>query len=133
MRFGSAAGLVTLLTSLRHTLPTTPCVDVIDLLYQHRVDPNVPIEDVAGAVKDLIAAGKVRHFGLSEPGARTVRRAYAVQPVTTLPINTPYCGRRSAVLWSISKRRQKMRSNAASQSRLAFPLLRRHIFARERV
>lgn len=59
-------------------------VDVIDLLYQHRVDPNVPIEDVAGAVKDLIEAGKVRHFGLSEPGAQTVRRAHAVQPVTTL-------------------------------------------------
>jgi aryl-alcohol dehydrogenase-like predicted oxidoreductase len=59
-------------------------VEVIDLLYQHRVDPHVPIEDVAGAVKDLIAAGKVRHFGLSEPGAKTVRRAHAVQPVTTL-------------------------------------------------
>jgi aryl-alcohol dehydrogenase-like predicted oxidoreductase len=59
-------------------------VDVIDLFYQHRVDPNVPIEDVAGAVKDLIAAGKVRHLGLSEPGPQTVRRAHAVQPVTTL-------------------------------------------------
>ncbi|HEY1612763.1 MAG TPA: aldo/keto reductase [Rhizomicrobium sp.] len=59
-------------------------VDVIDLYYQHRVDPNVPIEDVAGAVKDLIAAGKVKHFGLSEPGAQTVRRAHAVQPVTAL-------------------------------------------------
>jgi aryl-alcohol dehydrogenase-like predicted oxidoreductase len=59
-------------------------IDVIDLFYQHRVDPNVPIEDVAGAVKDLIAAGKVRHFGLSEPGAQTVRRAHAVQPVTAL-------------------------------------------------
>lgn len=59
-------------------------VDVIDLFYQHRVDPDVPIEDVAGAVKDLIAAGKVKHFGLSEPGAQTVRRAHAVQPVTTL-------------------------------------------------
>ncbi len=58
--------------------------DVIDLFYQHRVDPNVPIEDVAGAVKDLIAAGKVRHFGLSEPGVQTVRRAHAVQPVTAL-------------------------------------------------
>ncbi|MEB2847986.1 aldo/keto reductase [Rhizobiales bacterium RZME27] len=58
--------------------------DVIDLFYQHRVDPNVPIEDVAGAVKDLIAAGKVRHFGMSEPGAQTVRRAHAVQPITTL-------------------------------------------------
>jgi aryl-alcohol dehydrogenase-like predicted oxidoreductase len=59
-------------------------VEVIDLFYQHRVDPSVPIEDVAGAVKDLIAAGKVRHFGLSEPGANTVRRAHAVQKVTTL-------------------------------------------------
>jgi aryl-alcohol dehydrogenase-like predicted oxidoreductase len=59
-------------------------IDTIDLLYQHRVDPNVPIEDVAGAVKDLIAEGKVRHFGLSEPGAQTVRRAHVVQPVTAL-------------------------------------------------
>lgn len=59
-------------------------IDAIDLFYQHRVDPNVPIEDVAGAVKDLIAAGKVRHFGLSEPGAQTVRRAHAVQPITAL-------------------------------------------------
>ncbi|MTJ82254.1 MAG: aldo/keto reductase [Telmatospirillum sp.] len=59
-------------------------VDVIDLFYQHRVDPDVPIEEVAGAVKDLIAAGKVRHFGLSEPGAQTVRRAHAVQPVSVL-------------------------------------------------
>lgn len=58
--------------------------DHIDLFYQHRVDPNVPIEDVAGAVKDLIREGKVRHFGLSEPGAQTVRKAHAVQPVTAL-------------------------------------------------
>src|SRR5207248_3425097 len=58
--------------------------DVIDLFYQHRVDPNVPIEDVAGAVKDLIAEGKVKHFGLSEAGAQTVRRAHTVQPVTAL-------------------------------------------------
>ncbi|MDQ2186035.1 aldo/keto reductase [Alcaligenaceae bacterium A4P071] len=58
--------------------------DVIDLLYQHRVDPNVPIEEVAGAVKDLIAEGKVKHFGLSEAGAATIRRAHAVQPVTAL-------------------------------------------------
>lgn len=58
--------------------------DRIDLLYQHRVDPNVPIEDVAGAVKDLIAEGKVRHFGLSEAGVQTIRRAHAVQPVTAL-------------------------------------------------
>jgi len=58
--------------------------DVIDLLYQHRVDPSVPIEDVAGAVKDLIQAGKVKHFGLSEAGVQTIRRAHAVQPVTAL-------------------------------------------------
>src|SRR3954454_24463620 len=58
--------------------------DVIDLFYQHRVDPTVPIEDVAGTVKDLIAAGKVRHFGLSEAGVATIRRAHAVQPVTAL-------------------------------------------------
>jgi aryl-alcohol dehydrogenase-like predicted oxidoreductase len=59
-------------------------VDAIDLLYQHRVDPEVPIEDVAGAVKDLIRQGKVKHFGLSEAGAQTIRRAHAVQPVTAL-------------------------------------------------
>jgi aryl-alcohol dehydrogenase-like predicted oxidoreductase len=58
--------------------------DVIDLLYQHRVDPQVPIEDVAGAVKDLIQEGKVKHFGLSEAGVKTIRRAHAVQPVTAL-------------------------------------------------
>jgi aryl-alcohol dehydrogenase-like predicted oxidoreductase len=57
---------------------------VIDLFYQHRVDPNVPIEDVAGTVKDLIAEGKVRHFGLSEAGVASIRRAHAVQPVTAL-------------------------------------------------
>jgi aryl-alcohol dehydrogenase-like predicted oxidoreductase len=59
-------------------------VEVIDLFYQHRVDPDVPIEDVAGAVRDLIQEGKVRHFGLSEAGAETIRRAHAVQPVTAL-------------------------------------------------
>ena len=59
-------------------------VDAIDLLYQHRVDPEVPIEDVAGAVKDLIQQGKVKHFGLSEAGVQTIRRAHAVQPVTAL-------------------------------------------------
>jgi aryl-alcohol dehydrogenase-like predicted oxidoreductase len=58
--------------------------DVIDLFYQHRVDPAVPIEDVAGAVKELIQQGKVKHFGLSEPGAQTIRRAHAVQPVTAV-------------------------------------------------
>jgi len=59
-------------------------VETIDLLYQHRVDPNVPIEDVAGAVKELIAQGKVKHFGLSEAGVQTIRRAHAVQPLTAL-------------------------------------------------
>src|SRR6202451_2461995 len=59
-------------------------IEAIDLLYQHRVDPNVPIEDVAGAVKELIQKGKVRHFGLSEAGVQTIRRAHAVQPVTAL-------------------------------------------------
>src|SRR5216110_3505609 len=58
--------------------------DVIDLFYQHRVDPNVPIEDVAQAIKDLIREGKVKHFGLSEPGVQTIRRAHAVQPVTAV-------------------------------------------------
>ena len=59
-------------------------LEVIDLFYQHRVDPDVPIEEVAGAVKDLIQEGKVKHFGLSEPGVRTIRRAHAVQPVTAV-------------------------------------------------
>jgi len=59
-------------------------VEAIDLFYQHRVDPNVPIEDVAGAVKELIQQGKVKHFGLSEAGAKTIRRAHAVQPVTAV-------------------------------------------------
>jgi len=59
-------------------------VQTVDLLYQHRVDPNVPIEDVAGTVKDLIRQGKVKHFGLSEAGAQTIRRAHAVQPITAL-------------------------------------------------
>ena len=59
-------------------------VEAIDLLYQHRVDPNVPIEDVAGTVKDLIQEGKVKHFGLSEAGVQTIRRAHAAQPVTAL-------------------------------------------------
>ena len=59
-------------------------VEAIDLLYQHRVDPNVPIEDVAGTVKELIEEGKVKHFGLSEAGVQTIRRAHAAQPVTAL-------------------------------------------------
>src|SRR5580658_6726606 len=66
----------------------------IDLLYQHRVDPNVPIEDVAGAVKDLIQEGKVRHFGLSEPGVQTIRRAHAVQPVQAVQTESSLWWRR---------------------------------------
>src|SRR5882724_11863592 len=58
--------------------------ETIDLFYQHRVDPNVPIEDVAGAIKELIQEGKVKHFGVSEPGVQTIRRAHTVQPVTAL-------------------------------------------------
>ncbi len=65
--------------------------DRIDLFYQHRVDPNVPIEDVAGTVKDLIREGKVKHFGLSEAGVQTIRRAHAVQPVAALRASTR-CG-----------------------------------------
>ncbi len=67
-------------------------VEAIDLLYQHRVDPNVPIEDVAGAVQDLIQRGKVKHFGLSEAGLRTIRRAHAVQPVTAVQRANTRCG-----------------------------------------
>jgi aryl-alcohol dehydrogenase-like predicted oxidoreductase len=69
--------------------------DAIDLYYQHRVDPNVPIEDVAGAVKDLIREGKVKHFGLSEAGVRTIRRAHAVQPVTAVQSEYSLWWRRS--------------------------------------
>src|SRR5438874_6901066 len=64
---------------------------VIDLFYQHRVDPEVPIEDVAGAVKELIHGGKVKHFGLSEPGVQTIRRAHAVQPVTAVQNEYSLC------------------------------------------
>jgi aryl-alcohol dehydrogenase-like predicted oxidoreductase len=64
-------------------------IETIDLLYQHRVDPNVPIEEVAGTVKELIAQGKVKHFGMSEPGVQTLRRAHAVQPVAAL--QNEYC------------------------------------------
>ena len=64
----------------------------IDLFYQHRVDPDVPIEDVAGAVKELIADGKVKHFGMSEAGIQTIRRAHAIQPVTAVRANTRFSG-----------------------------------------
>src|SRR5260370_18980249 len=67
--------------------------DVIDVFYQHRVDPNVPIEDVAGTVKELIAEGKVKHFGMSEAGAETIRKAHAVQPVAALQSEDSMCGR----------------------------------------
>src|SRR3989440_8408044 len=70
-------------------------VDTIDLLYQHRVDPDVPIEDVAGTVRDLIEEGKVKHFGLSEAGVQTIRRAHAVQPVTAIQSEYSLWWRRS--------------------------------------
>jgi aryl-alcohol dehydrogenase-like predicted oxidoreductase len=84
---GKASGLDSRPESIRKTTEASLGrlrTDVIDLLYQHRVDPSVPIEDVAGAVRELIQEGKVRHFGLSEAGVQTIRRAHAVQPVTAL-------------------------------------------------
>ena len=84
---GTGAGLDSSPARIRQVVETSLKrlrVDAIDLLYQHRVDPAVPIEDVAGAVKDLIGQGKVKHFGLSEAGVKTIRRADAVQPVTAL-------------------------------------------------
>jgi aryl-alcohol dehydrogenase-like predicted oxidoreductase len=84
---GKAAGLDSRPAHIREVAEaslTRLRTDRIDLFYQHRVDPDVPIEDVAGAVKDLIAAGKVKHFGLSEAGVKTIRRAHAVQPVSAL-------------------------------------------------
>lgn len=84
---GEARGLDSRPETIKRTVDESLArlrTDRIDLLYQHRVDPDVPIEDVAGAVKELIDAGKVEHFGLSEAGVRTIRRAHAVQPVTAL-------------------------------------------------
>jgi aryl-alcohol dehydrogenase-like predicted oxidoreductase len=84
---GPGAGLDSSPKRIRHVVETSLKrlrVDAIDLIYQHRVDPAVPIEDVAGAVKDLISEGKVKHFGLSEASAKTIRRANAVQPVTAV-------------------------------------------------
>jgi aryl-alcohol dehydrogenase-like predicted oxidoreductase len=82
-----AAGLNSTPANIKHVADASLKrlrMESIDLFYQHRVDPNVPIEDVAGAVKELIAAGKVKHFGLSEAGVGTIRRAHAVQPITAL-------------------------------------------------
>jgi aryl-alcohol dehydrogenase-like predicted oxidoreductase len=76
-------------------------VDVIDVLYQHRVDPNVPIEDVAGTVKELVDAGKVRYFGLSEAGANTIRRAHAVQPVSVLQTEYSLFERDAEILFPV--------------------------------
>src|SRR5215207_9645372 len=67
-------------------------LDAIDLYYQHRVNPDVPIEEMAGAVKDLVDAGKIRHFGMSEAAADTIRRAHAVQPVTAIQRASTTCG-----------------------------------------
>jgi aryl-alcohol dehydrogenase-like predicted oxidoreductase len=94
--------------------------DRIDLPYQHRVDPNVPIEDVAGAVKDLIAAGKVKHFGLSEAGPQTIRRAHAVQPVTALQkrILLVLAGTRSRDLTAAQRTRHRLRALQPPRRRL---------------
>ncbi len=89
-------------------------VDAIDLLYQHRVDPDVPIEDVAGAVKDLIHEGKVKHFGLSEAAAKTIRRAHSVQPVTA--VQSEYS------LWTRGPEaevRRRSRNSESASSRIA--------------
>ena len=90
-------------------------VDAIDLFYQHRVDPDVPIEDVAGAVKDLIQEGKVKHFGLSEAGAKTIRRAHAVQPVTA--VQSEY-----SLWWRARKRKCCRRSRSSGSA--SFPTAR---------
>jgi aryl-alcohol dehydrogenase-like predicted oxidoreductase len=85
--FSGKGGLNSRLSSIKQTVEDSLKrlrIETIDLLYQHRVDPDVPIEEVAGTVKDLIQEGKVKHFGLSEAGVRTIRRAHAVQPVTAL-------------------------------------------------
>ena len=89
---------------------------VIDLYYQHRVDPAVPIEDVAGAVKDLIREGKVKHFGMSEAGVQTIRRAHSVQPVTALQNEYSLWWRRpeAEVLPMLEESRQKLRQSGAN-------------------
>ena len=99
-------------------------VETIDLLYQHRVDPNVPIEDVAGAVKDLIQEGKVRHFGLSEAGAQTIRRAHAIQPVTAL--QSEYS------LWTRGPRQRSCRRSRNSVSALCRSVLLARASSRDR-
>ena len=95
--------------------------DHIDLFYQHRVDPNVPIEDVAGTVRDLIAAGKVRHFGLSEAGAGTIRRAHAVQPVTALQSEYSLWWREPEQDDHPHARRARHRSRAVQPTRQGVP------------
>ena len=95
--------------------------DVIDLFYQHRVDPNVPIEDVAGAVKDLIAQGKVRHLGLSEAGVQTIRRAHAVQPVAAVQSEYSLWWRQPEMEVSAGARRaeHRIRALCAARQRLS--------------
>ena len=102
--------------------------DHVDLLYQHRVDPDVPIEDVAGAVKDLIAEGKVRHFGLSEAGVETIRRAHAVQPVTALQSEYSLFWREpeGAILDTLRRARDRLRPVQPARPRLPDRHRRRH-------
>ena len=92
-------------------------IDTIDLLYQHRVDPDVPIEDVAGAVKDLIREGKVKHFGLSEAGVQTIRRAHAVQPVTALQSEYSLWWREPEARGAADARRARHRLRAVQPAR----------------
>jgi len=95
--------------------------DVIDLFYQHRVDPNVPLEDVAGAVKDRIREGKVKHFGLSEAGAQTIRRAHAVQPVTAVQSEYSLLVARSGSGSASDLRRARDRLRSLEPSRAGLP------------
>ena len=95
--------------------------DVIDLFYQHRVDPNVPIEDVAGAVKDLIQEGKVKHFGLSEAGVQTIRRAHAVQPVAALQSEYSLWWREPEAGSTADARRTRNRLRAVQPARQGLP------------
>jgi aryl-alcohol dehydrogenase-like predicted oxidoreductase len=96
-------------------------IDAIDLFYQHRVDTDVPIEDVAGAVKDLIQAGKVKHFGLSEASAQTIRRAHAVQPVAALQSEYSLWWRASRRRGAADARGTRHRAGAVQPARQGIP------------
>jgi aryl-alcohol dehydrogenase-like predicted oxidoreductase len=97
-------------------------IETIDLFYQHRVDPEVPIEDVAGTVKELINEGKVKHFGLSEAGAKTIRRAHAVQPVTALQSEySLWCENRKRMCCRRSKNSASVLSHSVRSAKVSSP------------